>query len=154
MMLERGEDKHLSILMTYTDTLLQSDTPIDFDAFLKAYDVELHSPLGRLMQLATYLHQMLPNVKPSPEFVESLYEELVGSLEEDNGDWFSQLHFERQLEKQLERWRHLPRPMQLMAGLTITAGFFWIAARVRREGILTEESTENVENIENIEKSA
>lgn len=144
-MMDRDDDNNLSILMAYTDTLLQADGPVNLATFLESYGVEHHSPLGRLMQLANYLHQMLPHVKPSPEFVESLYEELVGVVEDDSSDWFSQSHFEKQLEKQLERWRHLPRPMQLAAGLTITAGFFWIAARVRREGILSSEPEESIE---------
>lgn len=140
-----------NLLSMYTDALLQGH--VDLKAFLQEHSVAFDSSLGRLVRLAEYLYTMMPHVKPSPEFVESLYAELVGADVDDAKDWLSQFQFERQLERQLERFRHLPRPMQLAAGLTLTAGFFWIAARVRREGLLgTELSVDNDQ--EEIEKSA
>ncbi|PJF43552.1 MAG: hypothetical protein CUN55_08495 [Phototrophicales bacterium] len=136
-----------NLLSIYTDALLRGQT--DLQSFLQEHNITFDSTLGRLVRLADYLYTMLPYVKPSPEFVESLYEELVGIEVSDSKDWFSQFQFERQLERQLERFRHLPRPMQLAAGLTITAGFFWIASRVRREGLLS-----GTNDQDNLEKSA
>ncbi len=136
-----------NLLSIYTDALLQGQ--VDLMAFLQEHGIAFDSTLGRLVRLAEYLYTMMPHVKPSPEFVESLYAELVGSDMVDSKDWFSQFQFERQLERQLDRFRHLPRPMQLAAGLTITAGFFWIASRVRREGLISVENDQP-----EIEKSA
>lgn len=134
-----------NLLSLYTDMLLQGQA--DLMAFLQEHSIDFDSTLGRLMRLADYVYQLMPHVKPSPEFVESLYFELVGLEDDEARDY--QFQFERQLERQLERFRHLPRPMQLAAGLTITAGFFWIAARVRREGLFSGDNDQ-----EEIEKTA
>lgn len=141
MMLDQSEHNSKNLLSAYTDALLH-DESVTLAAFLEANNIELASPLGRLMQLADYIHRALPYYKPSPEFVEALYSELVG-IETEDGDWLSQFQFERQLERQLERWRHLPRHMQFAAGLTFTAGLFWVATRVRREYALDGETDEN-----------
>lgn len=148
MMFDRGESTSQNLLVAYTDTLLH-DSSVNLSSFLAMHEIEPGSPLGRLMQLADYLHRMLPQHKPSPEFVQALYEELVGVDAANDSDWFSQFQFERQLERQLERWRHLPRHMQFAAGLTFTAGLFWVASRVRRENLLSDDNNE-----ENFEQSA
>jgi hypothetical protein len=148
MMFDQGEPNSQNLLMAYTDARLH-DSSQDLSSFLATHDIDAMSPLGRLLQLADYLHRMLPQHKPSPEFVQALYDELVGVEGATDSDWFSQFQFERQLERQLERWRHLPRHMQFAAGLTFTAGLFWVASRVRRENLLSGENDED-----NLEQSA
>lgn len=157
----------------------------DLEALLAAHGIPADSRIAQLLFLAERLYVAMPEVRPSPEFVQSLYVELVGSGNitlldrlrqiqtelqamglslpslqqlqamglglpnlqqlqtrlphlQDLQEFLANRQLQRanlQLERSIDRFRHMPRHYQLAAGLTLTAGVFWLAARMRREGL-------------------
>jgi hypothetical protein len=91
--------------------------PVDPRAILRrfGFDQDAEWPLA-LMELAERIHQAIPVTKPSDEFVERLYKELMETEDEDLIAW-------------MRKW---PRPVQVAAGLTFTAGMLWVARRAHR----------------------
>ena len=122
-------------------------------ALLAQHNLDADSEIAQLMILAEQLCQNMSQQKPSKEFVQTLYCELVG-IEQSGvltrirhldfqGINLSQLQLERlrqlnmdAIPQQIDRLRNVSRRVQLAAGLTITAGVFLIAARPSREILL------------------
>lgn len=110
------------------------------DKLLAKYKIAPDNPIVQLLDIAERLDATMTSVRPSEQFMEDLYNELVGpSSTTVWGRWARRQIVERLpnigVEVQpIERWRQLPFRVQLAAaglgGLTL----FIIAARRAVEG--------------------
>lgn len=110
-----------NLLAEHADDLVQGR--VDLEALLQRHQIDYEQEdVQHLLQLARQIFEAMPDVSPSEAFVTALYARLMGA----------------ETLNVLMRLRQLPRHMQFAAGiggLTLTAGFFWIAARARREAL-------------------
>jgi hypothetical protein len=158
-----------NLLAEHAEALLAGTA--DLDVLLASYGIPRDSRAAQLLLIAERIYAAMPEVKPSPEFVQQLYEELIGSVNTTLLERlrhlqidFRQLQLDLQtlgltlpnlqnwqlnlpnlqqwqqvlpnlpIDRPIDRFRHMPRHYQLVAGLTL-AGVVWIAARVGREGL-------------------
>lgn len=70
------------------------DGTANIDLLLEKYGLPKDTPEAMLMVLAERIYDALPHVEPSPEFVKSLYHDLVGSAEINLREWIRQLQFD------------------------------------------------------------
>ncbi len=150
MSIQLSEVMIQNILAEHADGLLNQSG--NLATILNRHNLSLDSPLARLMSLAEYLYHALPHVKPSDEFVESLYRQLIEADERTLRDWLRfwrpdlatlERIWQHQIERlstnlpqrQIDRIRQIPLHMQLAAGITITAGVLLITSRKRRDAL-------------------
>ncbi|NDJ86876.1 MAG: hypothetical protein GYB66_13420 [Chloroflexi bacterium] len=145
-----------NILAKHADALINGD--VNVEALLQQHGFAHNERVRQMMQIAEQTYHLMPRVEPSEAFVARLRHDLTGYGQPVTMlEWLRHLQWDRaafertlqeqvdrlsaglpqiHLDKPLDRFRHMPFGMQVAAGLTITAGVFWIASRVRRDGLL------------------
>lgn len=119
-----------NLLAEHADSLIHRTMTLE--QLLSRYKISKDSPVAQLMLLAERLYYGIPHAKPSPEFVQSLYDELVGTTSQPALKmWLRQLQLER---SPLDRFREMPPHMQVAAGL-IAAGVVLMASKHRRDAL-------------------
>ncbi len=110
-----------NLLADHADGLLKG--VVSTTALLTRYGLTGDLYVKNLIYIAEQIQLALPEVEPSDAFVAALYAQLVGEHDHNM--------FDRLVAWRLERLRHLPPHMQLLGGLTLTAGLYWIVTRGR-----------------------
>lgn len=108
------------ILAEYADGLIQGN--LRLEDVLQKYQIAPGSELEALLRMAALLDRVLVQVDPSPEFVQQLREELLGT----------------DVQTLIQRLRQLTT-FQIAAGLggiTFAAGVLWWARRLNEEARL------------------
>lgn len=110
-----------NLLADHADGLLKG--VVSTTALLTRYGLTGDLYIKNLIHIAEQIQLAMPEVEPSEAFVAALYAQLVGEHDHNM--------FDRLMAWRLERLRHLPPHMQLLGGLTLTAGLYWIVMRGR-----------------------
>ncbi len=110
-----------NLLADHADGLLKG--VVSTTALLTRYGLTGDLYVKNLIHIAEQIQLAMPEVEPSDAFVAALYAQLVGEHDHNM--------FDRLVAWRLERLRHLPPHMQLLGGLTLTAGLYWIVTRGR-----------------------
>lgn len=119
-----------NLLSEHAESLI--NRTMTLEQLLARYKISKDSPVAQLMLLAERLYYGIPHSKPSPEFVQSLYDELVGTTTQPALKmWLRQLQLER---SPLDRFREMPPHVQVAAGL-LAAGFVFMASKQRRDAL-------------------
>lgn len=110
-----------NLLADHADGLLKG--VVSTTALLTRYGLTGDLYVKNLIHIAEQIQLAMPEVEPSDAFVAALYAQLVGEHDHNM--------FDRLVAWRLERLRHLSPHMQLLGGLTLTAGLYWIVTRGR-----------------------
>ncbi len=110
-----------NLLADHADGLLKG--VVSTTALLTRYGLTGDLYVKNLIHIAEQIQLAMPEVEPSEAFVAALYAQLVGEHDHNM--------FDRLMAWRIERLRHLPPHMQLLGGLTLTAGLYWIVTRGR-----------------------
>lgn len=113
----RPDQRLNDVLIAHADAVIAGN--LDREALLAQYDFMVRSDVETLMDVAERMHQSLPQVVPSDQFVKQLGIELRRSIDDESLSL-------------LDRIRYLPPGIQLVAGIggaTLTAGLVLIASR-------------------------